>query len=123
LIAEARGELDRAIEHREHEIALIRKLRRSAATSPSWEFILHGYQVSDFSDRLDLLALLYWEAGDLDKAVMTLRKSARWCKEHCIRFDGRSVLRDCLQERVNAKRLDATKPRSRNGHLPKRRHV
>ena len=57
------------------------------------------YDWSDLSDRLDLLAGLYCEAGYLDKAIRTLRQSKRLCAEHGIPFDGADMLEEYLAEK------------------------
>src|SRR5207253_3760224 len=66
LLYEVRGDLPKAIASREHEIKLIRQLWKISKGTPGEEVALKHYDVSDLSDRLDLLAILYHDAGDLD---------------------------------------------------------
>jgi hypothetical protein len=103
LICEARGDLPGAIEHRENEIRLMKRLHEISRDTPQREEILrlHGYE--DLSDRLDLLAVLYHESGQLDRAVETLRKSKRLSEQHGIAFDGADLLQEYLEEKSNAK--------------------
>jgi hypothetical protein len=97
LICEARGDLAGAIRFREGQIRRIRKLHRLAANSPDWDYICRFYDHSDLSDRLDLLALLYDEAGDTRKAIGLLEESKEYCRRHGIPFEGQEV-QDELQE-------------------------
>src|SRR5262249_3134252 len=69
LVYELEGDRLQAISFREHEIELIRKLRHASMGSPNAAFGLEGYDISDLSDRYDLLAILYHDAGKLDKAI------------------------------------------------------
>ncbi len=104
LLHEVRGDLAKAIDYRENEIKLIRRLREISVGTPSEEFVLDGYDVSDLSDRLDLLACLYHDAGGLDKAISVLQESKQLCDEHGIRFDGKDLLRDFLKEKKRLSR-------------------
>jgi hypothetical protein len=99
LICEARGDLTGAIRHRENEVRLTKRLHEISRNSAQQEGILrlHGYE--DLSDRLDLLAMLYHDRGDLDKAIVTLRVSEQLCARHGIKFAGADVLQDYLEER------------------------
>jgi hypothetical protein len=99
LVCEAKGDLAKAIKHRENEIRLIRRLHEISRGKPYEEFALEGYGSADLSDRLDLLATLYHDSGDLDRAISTLRESKRYCQGHGIRFDGEDILREYLEER------------------------
>jgi len=109
LIHEAQGNLRKAIEHRENEIRLIRRLHDTAQNSPHEERLLKDYGYDDLSDRLDLLATLYHESGDLDRAIRTLEESKRLCDAHGIQFDGQ----DLLEEYQGAKRnLPETRKRA-----------
>lgn len=98
LICEVRGDLAGAIAYREREIELIKRLHRISVNTPGREFALRGYDYSDWSDRLDLLAILYHDAGDIAKAIRVLKESRRLCKRHGIAFDGENLLRDYLAE-------------------------
>jgi len=97
LTFEALGDLHRAIEHREKEIHLIRRLRELSIGTPSEDFALRFYGPSDLSDRLDLLATLHCEVGDLEKAIATLRESRLLCEEHGVEFDGADLLSEYLE--------------------------
>ncbi len=99
LLYEVRGDLAKAIQYRECEIQLIRRLWEISKGTPGEEFVLKDYDVSDLSDRLDLLAILYRDAGDLEKAIQVLEESKQLCKSHGIRFDGKDLLRDFLAEK------------------------
>ena len=99
LIREAQGDLPGAIRHRENEVRLIKRLHTIARGTPSWEYVQRQYDYRDLSDRLDLLAILYHDSGDLDRAIHTLRESKRLCEAHGIRFDGRALLDEYLTEK------------------------
>jgi hypothetical protein len=98
LICEVRGDLAGAIAYRGHEIELIKRLHRISVNTPGRDFALRGYDYSDLSDRLDLLAILYHDAGDIRKAIRVLKESRRLCQRHGIDFDGKDLLRDYLVE-------------------------
>jgi len=101
LICESNNDLPGAIKHRKNEIRLIRRLREISIGTPTEEYVLNGYGYDDLSDRLDLLAVLYHDNGDLDKAIATLHESKQLCHEHGIDFDGADLLRDYLEVRRN----------------------
>jgi hypothetical protein len=61
--------------------------------------VLRQYDYSDISDRYDLLATLFAEAGDLDRAVSTLRDSKAFCEAHGVAFDGGDLLAEYEQMR------------------------
>jgi tetratricopeptide (TPR) repeat protein len=98
LLWEVRGDLDKAIRYREHEITLIKRLRRISARSPVRDWVLAGYGISDLSDRLDLLAILYHNRGDLRTALNILRRSKRLCQAHGEPFDGQDLLDEYAAE-------------------------
>jgi tetratricopeptide (TPR) repeat protein len=100
LVYEAKDQLDKAIKHRKREIELIRRLQAVSRGQPYEKEVTEGYDVSDLSDRLNLLASLYQENGDLDKALRTLDESKRLCAKHGITFDGEDLLRD-LKGRIS----------------------
>lgn len=99
LLHEVKGDLAKAIEHRENEIRLIRRLHQVSRNTPGDQPALDGYGYDDLSDRLDLLAVLYYRRGDLDKAIRTLQESKQLCEKHGAKFDGVDLLRDYLQEK------------------------
>jgi len=98
LICEARGDMSGAIKHRENEVKLMKRLHEISRNSPQEKDILrlHGYE--DLSDRLDLLASLYLDNDNLDKAIEILVESKKLCESHGIRFDGEDILRECHEE-------------------------
>jgi tetratricopeptide (TPR) repeat protein len=98
LMHEAKGDLPKAIEHRKNEIRLVRRLHEISHQAPFENRILKDYGYADLSDRLDLLALLYYENGDLDEAMTTLLESKQLCKEHGIKFDAEDVLKELEHE-------------------------
>ena len=92
LVAELRGDLAAAVQSREAEIRKILELHSLAINTPGWQRVLQIYDFSDISDRLDLLAILYDQSGDLDRAILTLRESKHFCEAHKISFDGHDLL-------------------------------
>jgi tetratricopeptide (TPR) repeat protein len=98
LICELRGDLAGAIAYREREIELIKRLHRISVNTPGRDIVLREYGYSDLSDRFDLLAILYHDAGNLSKAIQVLKESRRLCQRHGIAFDGEDLLRDYLAE-------------------------
>ncbi|HUY33556.1 MAG TPA: hypothetical protein VMV69_12475 [Pirellulales bacterium] len=103
LLAELRGELAEAIQHRETEIRKILELHSLAVNTQGWQYVLRQYDFSDVGDRLDLLAILYDEQGDLDRAVQTLRESKQFCESHEVPFDGQDLLTEFEQARRAAR--------------------
>jgi hypothetical protein len=92
LIAEAAGDLWTAIRARERELELIDKFAKSGAPAEV------QYAADEVSDRMDLLAGLYWESGNLSKAEEILRASKQFCALHRIAFDGQEMLRELKVE-------------------------
>jgi len=101
LISEANGDLTEAIVHREKEIQLIRRLHAITQNSPQKKSILKIYGYDDLSDRIDLLATLYHERGDLAKALTAVRESRDLCRRHGVPFDGQDILEE-IEEDVKA---------------------
>jgi hypothetical protein len=99
LICEANGDLGGAIKHRVKEIRLMKRLQEISVGTPHEDDILRLHSFADLSDRLDLLAELYREKGDLDKAIAALRESRSVCEKHGIKFDGADLLRECVKEK------------------------
>ena len=87
LIYEVRGDLRNAIKHRRREISLIKRVRVLAPR-------VCGYEVADLCDRLELLAILYHEAGDLKRAIAALKESRMRSRRAGIKFDGEDLMRD-----------------------------
>jgi tetratricopeptide (TPR) repeat protein len=102
LACESKGDFLRAIEHRENEIRLIRRLHEISRKPPWDDLTLKDYGYDDLSDRLDLLATLYHDSGSLNKAIAMLRESKRLCETHGIKFDGNDILQAYLQEKRNS---------------------
>lgn len=103
LVYEARGDLPKAITHRENETRLIRTLHEACRNTAVRDVALQGYDYDDLSDRLDLLAVLYHDNGDLGRAIAVLEQSKQLCEAHGIAFDGEDLLKEYTQE--NAARL------------------
>jgi DNA polymerase III delta prime subunit len=94
LIAQFRGNLSEAIQNREAEIRKILELHALTVNTPSWEYISRKYGFHDVSDRLDLLAILYDEQGELDRAIAVLLESKQYCESHNIPFDATDLLEE-----------------------------
>jgi tetratricopeptide (TPR) repeat protein len=99
LLYEAKGNLAKAIEHRENEIRLIRRLHEISHNAQQERLVLKQYGYADLSDRLDLLAVLYHDSGNLEEALSTLWESKRLCEKHGIKFDGDDMLQEYLEEK------------------------
>jgi tetratricopeptide (TPR) repeat protein len=99
LLYEAKGNLAKAIEHRENEIRLIRRLHEISRDAEHEHLVHKQYSYDDLSDRLDLLAVLYHDSGNLEKALSTLWESKRLCDKHGIKFDGDEMLQEYLEEK------------------------
>ncbi|HBI44396.1 MAG TPA: hypothetical protein DDY78_16315 [Planctomycetales bacterium] len=108
LVHEAKGELESAIESRENEVRLIRRLYEFSRGAPYEAIAIKDYGYDDLSDRLDLLAILYHDNGDLDKAVATLQESKKLCREHGIEFDADDMLQDYMKEKRNPQQAAAS---------------
>ena len=96
LVYEAKADLTKAIKHRENEIRLIRRLHD---ISRKGDPALKDYAISDLSDRLDLLAMLYRDSGNLERAIALLRESKQLCESHAVPFDGEDLLQEYLTEK------------------------
>lgn len=99
LIYESKGDVAKAIEHRENEIRLMRRLHELAGDTACNSFALEGRGFGHLSDRLDLLATLYHDRGDVDRALSLLRESKQLCEEHGIEFDAEDVLEAYAKEK------------------------
>ena len=99
LVYETKGDLPKAIKHRENEICLIRRLHELSRNARHEHAALIDYGFDDLSDRLDLLATLYHAAGQLDKAIATLKESKRLCEKEGIAFDGEDLMRESREEK------------------------
>lgn len=102
LLAELKGNLPAAIRHRDNEIRLIKRLLEASRAHGGLEYVKrHGYDYGDLSDRLDLAAMLYHEAGDVEQAIRLLEESRDLCREHGLTFDGNGLLREyCKEQRA-----------------------
>ncbi|HMC63972.1 MAG TPA: hypothetical protein VKI65_03460 [Gemmataceae bacterium] len=98
LIHEARGDLKKAIKHRENEIRLIRQLHKLAQETGNEDFIFQQYSYADLKDGLEILAMLYHDVGDLGEAVKLLHESKQLCEDHGIKFDSETLLQDYERE-------------------------
>lgn len=102
LVYETKGDLRKAIEHRENEVRLIRRLHKISRRAPYEDLVLKDYGYGDLSDRLDLLAVLYHDSGDLDKALSTLQESRQLCQKHGVKFDGEDLVKEYMEEKRNS---------------------
>jgi hypothetical protein len=102
LICEAKDDLPGALKHREHEVRLIKRLHAIAKTAPQQKDVLRLYGHDDLSDRLDLLAILYHDSGNLEKAISTLYESRQLCEKHELTFDGEDILQEYLEKKKNS---------------------
>ncbi len=98
LVCEAKGDLKNAIEHRENEIRLIRRLHAVSQGTESEPYVFSQYDYTDLSKRLDILAMLCHDTGNMDKAISILYESKKLCEEHGFKFDGETLLRDYQEE-------------------------
>jgi hypothetical protein len=103
LVQEAKGDLRAAIPHRENEVRMIRRLHVISRNSPVKEYLLQRRGYDNLSDTMDVLATLYHDTGQLDKALRILRESRRLCRAHGIPFDGEELLREYLDEKGNGR--------------------
>lgn len=117
LVFETKGDRQSAIKHRQNEIRLIRRLHESARIAHNESVILKAYGYDDLSDRLDLLAVLLHDSGDLESALRTLHESRQLCKKHGVRFDGDDILKEYLAEQPESRGSRVTRlPSSNNRH-------
>jgi hypothetical protein len=65
-----------------------------------WSFVLAQYGYGDLCDRLNMLAILYHDSGDLNKAVRILKEAKQLCQDHGIRFDSEDLLREYSEEQL-----------------------
>ncbi len=105
LISEARGDLQGAIGHREEEIRLIRRLHEISRNTPTQHFAFGQYSYQDLCDNLGMLATLYRNSGELDKAVRTLKEAKQLCQDNGIEFDSEDILREYLEEQQPSRTL------------------
>jgi tetratricopeptide (TPR) repeat protein len=110
LAYEAKGDLRKAIKHRENEIRLIERLHKISVGTPHESVALRNYGYQDWSDRLDLLAMLHHDVGHLERALAILRQSRRLCERHGVRFDGEDLVEQYLAEK---RKMDARRRRKR----------
>ncbi len=99
LVHETKGDLAKAIKHRKNEIRRIGRLHQISENAPSADYVFRQYSYADLSDRLDLLAVLYHDSGNLEKALSTLWESKQLCEKHGIKFDGDDMLQEYLEEK------------------------
>jgi hypothetical protein len=99
IVAEVAGDLWTAIQTRERELELIAAWQ-NATVPPETK-----YDPADVSDRMDLLAGLYWESGELEKAEALLLKSQRYCADLKIAFDGKKMLNELRREKRSRAKL------------------
>jgi hypothetical protein len=115
LVAEAMGDLANAIRHRENEIRLIRRLHRLTQNRPEADLARSQYDFDDLHQRLNLLAMLYHDRGDLPKAISTLQESKRLCATHHLPFEDDDLLAAYLEERGDGASAGQTRSRHQKG--------
>jgi hypothetical protein len=101
LVYEAEGDLAQAIAHRQDEIRLIERYLQLAEQSPRKDTLLAIYDYGDLRDRLDLLAILCHDAGDVRRAIELLHQSREQCRRHGLEFAGQHLLDEYTAE-INA---------------------
>jgi hypothetical protein len=99
LIHEAKGDLAKAIEHRRKEVRLIRRLHRTSEKTASADYVFRQYGYDDLRDELTVLAMLYHDCGNLDRALKALREAKRLCQQHALEFDAEDLLDEYLEEK------------------------
>jgi tetratricopeptide (TPR) repeat protein len=99
VIAELDNDLQAAIRYRETVIAMLDGLATKHRLNQA------GLSASDYSDQLDLLAILYRRSGRLQDAKAAIEKSASLCREANVKFDGADVQKDIDQALRNAARV------------------
>jgi len=85
VIAELDGDLTEAIHYRQRELAVMDQLiakRQLEAADLTY---------ADYADRLDLIANLALELGDLEAAEMAIERSVAFCRKHRVKFDGADI--------------------------------
>ncbi len=102
MICEANEDLPRAIKHRENEVRLIQRLHEISRGRPQQFSVQRLYGYDDLSDRLDLLAALYHDHGNLAHAISTLQASKQLCAKHGCKFDAEDLLQEYLEEEKNS---------------------
>ncbi len=115
LIAESRGDLPKAIRHRRREIERIRRLHQISRGTPNDSTIRKLFGDDDLSDRLDILATLYHEAGKTKRALVTLGQSRAFCEERGIRFDGEDLFAEYSAELERIARQKRTASEMKKG--------
>ncbi len=103
LIAEIDNDIDGAIRYRE---TFVNKIDEFVRLRPLQDLVLEPIE---YADHLDLLALLYCQGGLLDKAEETIHKSAKYCEENRIPFDGRDVQKQIEKARKSTKYVSQSK--------------
>ncbi len=88
VIAEVDGDIEGAIRHRLREIRMFDRLIKAGRLSTA------RLGMDEYADRLDLLAALYLDAGQLDLAEKTIRRSEAVCRGAGIPFDGKDIKAD-----------------------------
>jgi hypothetical protein len=108
LLHELNGDLPGAIASRGHEIDLILRLWEISVNTAAMPRVLRENGVEDLTDRYDLLAILYHDSGDLDRAILTLTRSKWLCESFKVPFDSEDLLQEYLYEKnVNSSLMRA----------------
>jgi hypothetical protein len=122
LLAELDEDYPEAARHREREIELILRLWSIAKDQPELPSVGDRYGIDDLVDRFDLLAMLYHEAGELDRAIVALVRSKSLCERFKLPFAGEDLLRGYLFEKNEMILLSAL-PRQGGGTRLEHSHV
>lgn len=101
LVCETRKDFRGAIKHRKKEISLIHQLHRASRGKAYEKIALKDYGYKDLRDRLSLLAILYRDNGDLDKAIKTLEDCKQLSQDHGVKFDSEVLLQEYQAEKQN----------------------
>lgn len=121
LIAEVRGDYATAARSREAEIRKILELHSMALNTRNWDYVSRQFDFSDVSDRLDLLAILYDQNGETDRAIATLEESKLYCRSHNIPFDGQDVLDELVDGREEDSRRNGAPGKSQGNRTTRKR--
>src|SRR5262245_42429538 len=108
LAFEIQGDLRQAIRHRENEIRLIRRLHEITPREQR-DRVFGWYDYSDISDRLAILADLYVQIGETNRAIAVLREAKALCVRQGIAFEGEDALHELLRDTTrNGQRTRST---------------
>ena len=98
LVCEVKGDLRRAIRHRERTIALIRRF----VALPEYPTLTPGLHHDDSSivDHLVLLAMLHGHAGNRRRATASIEEARAYAAAQGIAFEAEDIWRDFRLRRI-----------------------